>query len=402
MDTEQTTEPIGAGPPDGGGRAAPEPRPRLTRSRDDKLLGGVCGGLGRHFGVDPIIFRIAFVALALAGASGVLLYALGWLLIPPDGQAQARAVAAVHGRDWSRPLAAVLVVLGIGLLLGGLRPHGGRSEAAAALVLTGLGVALYLSERDARPAPSPAGASVPTAEPPPPEPPPAPPTWPAAPTPPPGPAPGPPPSAPPAPRRPRSPLGPMTLSGLLVLAGVALLVDRAGWVDVSLAAFLAVALVAVGLALVVSAWWGRALVLIPVGIVLACALALVSVLDVPIGAGIGERRVRPAGPGRLRPTYELAVGELTVDLAELPAGARRADVAARVGIGHLVVLVPPGAGVVADGRVGAGEVVLFGRVQDGTTVRHRAVRPPATEGAGRLHLHVSAGVGQVEVRDAAA
>jgi len=38
-------------------------RPRLVRSRRGRLIGGVCSGLGAHFGVDPILFRIAFVGL---------------------------------------------------------------------------------------------------------------------------------------------------------------------------------------------------------------------------------------------------------------------------------------------------------------------------------------------------
>ena len=43
---------------------------RLTRSSSDKLIGGVAGGLGRYFGVDPILFRIAFVVLTFAGGVG--------------------------------------------------------------------------------------------------------------------------------------------------------------------------------------------------------------------------------------------------------------------------------------------------------------------------------------------
>ena len=59
----------------------PQPR-RLTRSSSDKVLGGVAGGLGRYFDIDPIIFRIGFVVLALAGGAGVLAYIAAWLLRP--------------------------------------------------------------------------------------------------------------------------------------------------------------------------------------------------------------------------------------------------------------------------------------------------------------------------------
>ena len=57
---------------------------RLTRSSDNKMIGGVAGGLGRHLDVDPVIVRLAFVILALFGGSGLLLYALAWIIIPAD------------------------------------------------------------------------------------------------------------------------------------------------------------------------------------------------------------------------------------------------------------------------------------------------------------------------------
>ena len=60
------------------------PRPRLTRSRTGKMVGGVAAGLAQHTGVDPLLWRLAFVALTLAGGSGVLLYVLLWLLVPAE------------------------------------------------------------------------------------------------------------------------------------------------------------------------------------------------------------------------------------------------------------------------------------------------------------------------------
>ena len=68
-----------------GGRfgSGSEPR-RLTRSSSDKVLGGVAGGLGRYFDIDPIIFRIGFVVLTLAGGAGLLAYGAAWLFVPAD------------------------------------------------------------------------------------------------------------------------------------------------------------------------------------------------------------------------------------------------------------------------------------------------------------------------------
>jgi phage shock protein C len=61
-----------------------EPR-RLTRPREDRWLGGVAAGLGVYFDLSPTIYRVAFVALALAGGTGVLLYIAAWLVIPEEG-----------------------------------------------------------------------------------------------------------------------------------------------------------------------------------------------------------------------------------------------------------------------------------------------------------------------------
>ncbi len=55
---------------------------RLYRSRTDRMLAGVCGGLGAYFGVDPTIVRLLVVLLALAGGPGVILYIILALIIP--------------------------------------------------------------------------------------------------------------------------------------------------------------------------------------------------------------------------------------------------------------------------------------------------------------------------------
>jgi phage shock protein PspC (stress-responsive transcriptional regulator) len=61
---------------------------RLTRSRSNRVIGGVCGGLGAHLSIDPILIRIFFVLLALGDGIGVLLYLVLWLVIPLEGAAE--------------------------------------------------------------------------------------------------------------------------------------------------------------------------------------------------------------------------------------------------------------------------------------------------------------------------
>ena len=98
--------------------APPPPTPpRLTRSTDDKVVAGLCGGLGRHFGVDPVIFRIGFVVMALAGGSGVLLYLVGWLLVPEDGS-DASVVDRARQGHGSQVVGAILLAMGAIVLLG--------------------------------------------------------------------------------------------------------------------------------------------------------------------------------------------------------------------------------------------------------------------------------------------
>jgi len=55
---------------------------KLERSRTSNVIGGVCGGLSEYFNIDPIIFRIAFIILALAEGVGFIAYVICWIAIP--------------------------------------------------------------------------------------------------------------------------------------------------------------------------------------------------------------------------------------------------------------------------------------------------------------------------------
>lgn len=58
-----------------------EPR-RVYRSSSDKMLGGVCGGIAEYFNVDTVLVRLAFIALALSGGIGAIIYLLALVMIP--------------------------------------------------------------------------------------------------------------------------------------------------------------------------------------------------------------------------------------------------------------------------------------------------------------------------------
>jgi phage shock protein C len=57
---------------------------RLYRSRKDRMIGGVCGGLGEYLNVDPTLVRLLFVLFALTGGSGVLAYLIMLVVIPEE------------------------------------------------------------------------------------------------------------------------------------------------------------------------------------------------------------------------------------------------------------------------------------------------------------------------------
>ncbi len=62
---------------------------RLNRSRKEKMIGGVCGGLAGYFDIDPVIVRILFVLAVFMGGSGILAYIICWIIIPEEPMAVA-------------------------------------------------------------------------------------------------------------------------------------------------------------------------------------------------------------------------------------------------------------------------------------------------------------------------
>ncbi len=57
-------------------------RKRLYRSRDDRMLAGVCGGIAEYFDIDPSIVRILWVIFSLSLGSGLFAYILAWVIVP--------------------------------------------------------------------------------------------------------------------------------------------------------------------------------------------------------------------------------------------------------------------------------------------------------------------------------
>jgi phage shock protein C len=140
-------DPAGRGEIPAPAAGGPPPGERLLRrGASDKVLAGVCGGLGRYLGVDPILLRVAVVVLTLANGIGVIAYVIAWIVIPEERPGQPVAAASAPRQETSRlVLGGALVVLGLVLLLDRIVPDLQRLfwplaviAASAATMLAGL------------------------------------------------------------------------------------------------------------------------------------------------------------------------------------------------------------------------------------------------------------------------
>lgn len=63
-----------------------QPVKQLRRTKDGRIIAGVCSGIGEYFGVDPNILRIALAVMSFFGGLGIGIYAVAWLLVPEEGK----------------------------------------------------------------------------------------------------------------------------------------------------------------------------------------------------------------------------------------------------------------------------------------------------------------------------
>ena len=57
---------------------------RLYRSVKDRVLGGVCGGLGKYINIDPVLVRVVWAILFFAAGAGLLAYIIAWIIVPEE------------------------------------------------------------------------------------------------------------------------------------------------------------------------------------------------------------------------------------------------------------------------------------------------------------------------------
>jgi phage shock protein PspC (stress-responsive transcriptional regulator) len=372
---------------------------RLRRSRSDRYLAGVAGGLGRHFDIDPTVIRVLLVALTFFGGAGILVYVVVWLFVPEDGAERAPV-------DLNPDLLKV-VLIGAGavaLMIVFGTPFFNHSWGwgfPIPLLVIGLVVVAIIATRDQRrrtaPAPPPPwGAAPPTATTPGPvtpassapqegtpmgttdtltdpaasgyrtghqtgyqgnQPPPA---W----------MPPPPPAyvPPPRPRRTGLVLFWPTLAMITIGMGVLGIVDASNSVQPSAYVALAVAIIAV--MLVIGAFVGRPGGLIALGIVASLGLGVASAVEASTDWQTGGEslQIAPTSSVGVQDSYSVPNGRIDLDLSGVRDVAaldgRRID--AHLFAGEIHLTLPPGVNAVVDADVHfAGNINIDGSERSG-------------------------------------
>jgi phage shock protein PspC (stress-responsive transcriptional regulator) len=393
-------------------------RPR--RRAGERKIAGVAAAIGRRYAVDPVLVRVAFVVATLFGGAGLLLYLLGWLLLPvEDDESSGARSAAGRGRgSMSAALTIVLVLLLIAAT-GAVVRHGGGSGVIGLAV--GLGVLLLLHRSRAslgeipgapplaRPSSDPAPQTTPADRPTPADQPaietsadtgePAPPAWDPL-----GAAPFawdlPEPAAPPEPttqpRAARSKITPVTLGLALLTGGIALAFAP----TLSAAQVAAMLLGVIGLGLVAGSFLQGGRGLVPVAIPLALLTWVLSAAP-SSDLTVGGRHWDPGTVDQVQPRYSVTLGNGDLDLTRLRlADNQTVRTSVAVGVGETHVLLPPNLDADVTCQTQLGDVYCLGHFDsDGQPSRVTVKDDKGTDGrgGGKLILDVHAGVGQVHV-----
>lgn len=342
---EPPTEPLGDG--------APGPK-RLLRSRDDRMIAGVAGGLGRYFDVDPMIFRIGFAVTAFFGGIGAFAYIAAMVFLPQEG-APGDEADRPSGILIAAAVAALVVLVAIQVPFFGpwwvFDPGAwvGLSFVAAVAVAFLLVRGLMGSDR----------------------------------------------------------MTPWRLLGYVLLAFVALVAGTclaflSAWAGAEgLGEIVAAVVLALGVALVVASVtgvkWARWLV-VP-ALVMAAPLGAVAAADLEFEGGYGDRYHRPSSVAAIPADgYHLAAGEMVVDLRDLDwRRGQVVDVEVDVGAGEAVVVVPEEVCVETDAYVTAGVIDVRGNDTEGVDIDHDETHGPTS--APRLRLESDIGFGELRVED---
>ncbi len=391
----------------------------LRRPIEGRAFAGVAAGLGQRFDISPTWFRVAFVLMTVFGGIGLLLYALGWLLIPEEGSDDPVITQWLSGFDTSNTGMVVGVVLvGVAAIILASSFHLISGKFVFAAILLVVGVLLYRGDFDRRSDPPDAtsrddasiensGGSIDdestqtasiiaetgipetTVE-----------------------------SKMEAPRpvrppRPKSILGRLTVAATFIAVGGLAVLDVAGVLFPDPVHYAAVTVGVIGAGLLAGTLFGRARWLVVVGLLLTPVLFLASVGPTwSISGEAGERYIRVDSIEDLEIVdfaYEHGAGVLEIDLRDFDAdtielspeaGVERQviDLRAKIGAGEIRIWLPESASAIVHGRVGIGSVDLLGHQSAGIGVS----RTEQTLSSGDdwvFNIDTNAGVGSIVVRE---
>ncbi|MFA5406761.1 MAG: PspC domain-containing protein [Candidatus Nanoarchaeia archaeon] len=134
----------------------------LTRSKTNRVIAGVCGGLGDYFNIDPVVIRILWVLFSLLGGSGIFAYIIAWVVIPEAGAKKAlwqewtedkpksKRVLAETNSNTRKIIGLFLLFLGAVFLLNnlGLISWSWPYTFSASLIIIGLVIIISGRRRD--------------------------------------------------------------------------------------------------------------------------------------------------------------------------------------------------------------------------------------------------------------
>jgi phage shock protein PspC (stress-responsive transcriptional regulator) len=310
-------------------KAAPNDGPkRLLRSRNDRVIAGVAGGLGRYFGIDPIIVRIAFAVSVLIGGLGVLAYIALALFVPTapaaDGEIQPAPVERSKAVAVGAGIAILVIALSWGIFDGPWGWHGLWIGPWVLLVALAAG-AIVIARK---------GRGSDSGD------------------------------------RPRSVLATLLIAigAFIGLSGVALVAAWAGATGHGVV--VATTIIVIGVLLALAAFSGGARWLIAPALALAIPLGAVSAADISFGDGVGERDYRPLTVESIPAEgYELGIGQLAVDLRGLDWQSDTVvDLNLDLGVGQALVAVPANVCVTTDFLTRAGNSFVAGDESNGFDV----------------------------------
>ncbi len=92
---------------------------KLYRSNRDKMVAGVCGGIAEYFHVDSSLVRLLWVLMVVLGGTGVLLYIIGWIIIPEreDSETVESPVISPEGQTKTSSNLFGVLLIGVGIML---------------------------------------------------------------------------------------------------------------------------------------------------------------------------------------------------------------------------------------------------------------------------------------------